>query len=394
MTIPIIPGPFSFLSEAGQAAGDIGRAKEEREARAQKIAEHASTSILDQIMAGGDPAILDSPETQKVLKTAGYPPLTSSHFQFVGGAAAALGAAGRAKIKSDVPGREAAAAGTAADVSARTGQAQLSVGLPELDAEAKAAQARAAGAGAEFNVTVYNAARQRFGDIKDPEFRNLAIDAATGVLDYRIRRLESNRYRLTFERQLMADKTRLLLESMRNQEGVFKELNDNYEKQRRIDMFKIGADPNDEKITRQYEQIHPRPSMEDAQNAILKSQGVSPDEFKNLMRHTYDLQAAPASAPGGPGAPTGDPGGAAPPTFASSDLSEAFSQLQSATDPDVAGRQFAEALNAGVYSISEARLVFQEAKKKLPAAQYRKLRDAFNKNVTPPGGAPPPIDNE
>jgi len=390
MTVPIIPGPFSFLSEAGQAVGDIGRAKEERKERAQKIAEHASTSILDAIMAGADPAILDTPETQQTFKTAGYPQLTSAHFKLVGGAAAAAGAAGRAKIAADVPGREAAAVGGAADVSTATSAAELGAGLPELDAEAKAAQARAASAGAQFNATVYNAARQRFGNIKDEEFRNLAIDAATGVLDYRIRRLESNRYFLTLQRQQMADRTRLLLESMRNQEGVFKELNDNYEKQRRIDMFRINADPNDEKATHQYEQLHPRPTMEDAQNAILKSQGVAPDEFKKLMRDTYDLQTS-AAVPAG----TKDAGaGAAPPVFASSDLSEALNRLQTAADPAAAGQQFAEAVNAGVYSISEARLVFQEAQRRLPAALYRKLRDAFNKNTTPPGGAPPPIQDE
>jgi len=391
-SIPIIPGPFQFLAEAGAAAGDIGRAKEERKERAQKIAEHASMSILDAIMSGADPSILDASETQQTFKTAGYPQITSAHFKFVGGAAAAAGAAGRAKIKADVPGREAAAAGGVADVSAATSTAELGAGLPELDAEAKAAQARAASSGAQFNATVYNAARTRFANIKDEEFRNLAIDAATGVLDYRIRRLESNRYFLTLQRQQMADRTRLLLESMRNQEGVFKELNDNYEKQRRIDMFRINADPNDEKATHQYEQLHPRPTMEDAQNAILKSQGVAPDEFKKLMRDTYDLQTSTAVPAGAKGA---DAGAAAPPTFASSDLSEALNRLQTATDPAVAGKQFAEAVNAGVYSISEARLVFQEAQRKLPAALYRKLRDAFNKNTTPPGGAPPPIqDNE
>src|SRR6266849_5450624 len=120
MTVPIIPGPFSFLGEAGQALGDIGRAKEERKERAQKIAEHASTAILDAIMAGGDPAILDAPETQQTLKTAGYPQLTSAHFRYVGGAARAAGAAGEARIKEKVPEAEAAAAGGAARVSAAT----------------------------------------------------------------------------------------------------------------------------------------------------------------------------------------------------------------------------------------------------------------------------------
>src|SRR6266446_9327075 len=143
MSVPIIPGPFSFLGEAGAALGDLGRAKEERKERAQKIAEHASTAILDAIMAGGDPAILDTPETQHVLSTAGYPKLTSAQFKYVGGAAAAAGAGGRAKLAERVPEREAAAAGGAADVSAATSGAQIAAGVPKLTADAQAAQAEA-----------------------------------------------------------------------------------------------------------------------------------------------------------------------------------------------------------------------------------------------------------
>jgi hypothetical protein len=396
MTVPIVPGPFSFLGEAGQALGNIGQVKEERKERAQKIAEHATTSILDAIMAGGDPAILDTPETQKILKTAGYPPITSSHFSFVGGAAAAAGAGGRARIGAGVPTKEAGAAATAADVQRRTGQAELDQNLPELGAEAKSYQARAAQAGAQFNIDVYKAAATRFADIKDPEFRSLAIDAATGVLDYRIRRLESNRYYLTMERQQLADRTRLLLESMRGQESMFKELNDHYEKQRRQDMFALNQDPNDEKATTRYESLHPRPTMADAQSAILESQGVSPDEFKQLMRQTYELQTAPLSTTGSQGASTGtdgQAGDATQPPFASSDLGEAYNYLQTAKDPDVAAQQFAEGVNTGHYSLAEAQLIFQEAKKRMSAAQYKKLRRTFlSKLQVPSGGVPPAID--
>jgi len=393
MTVPIIPGPFQFLAEAGQAAGDIGRAKEERQARAQKIAEHASTSILDAIMAGGDPAILDSPETQKTLKTAGYPPLTSAHFKFVGGAQAAAGAGGRAKIAANVPGREAAAEGGAADVSAAGSQAALDEGLPQLDAESKAYQLRAQAEGAKFNLGVYQAARTRFKDVKDPEFRRDAIDAATGVLDARIYRLRFQRENMTLQKQLIADQARSLLEARKEITGMFERANAQYDKDRTTAIVAGGFQPDDKKAVQNYEQVHPRPTYEDAENAMFKSLGITPEEYKRITREGLGLVPDKSKAGGaaGTGADTAAPSGApasgpsSSPTM-DSGYKDALNRLSNATDVELETRHFFEAVDAGVFNTYEARLLFVELKQTLPASRYRKLRDAYNKAVVAGGG--------
>ncbi len=391
MTVPIIPGPFSFLGEAGQAAGDIGRAKEERKERAQKIAEHASTSILDSIMAGADPAILDTPQTQQILKTAGYPQLTSAHFKLVGGAAAAAGAGGRARIKADVPGREAAAAGGAADVSAAGSQAALDQGLPQLDAESKAYQLRAQEAGAQFNLGVYQAARERFKDVKDPQFRRDAIDAATGVLDARIYRLRFERENMTLQRQLIADQARSLLEARKEITGMFERANAQYDKERTTAIVTAGFQPDDKKAAQNYEQVHPRPTYEDAENAMFRSLGITPEEYKRITREGLGLLENKPGAGGAAGtgaaapseAPTSGPSSS--PTM-DSGYKDALHRLSNATDIELETRHFFEAVDAGVFNTYEARLLFTELKQTLPAARYRKLRDAYNKAVIAGGG--------
>lgn len=382
MTIPIIPGPFSFLSEAGQAAGDIGRAKEERKERAQKIAEHASTGILDAIMAGGDPAILDSPETQQILKTAGYPQLTSAHFKYVGGKARAEGAGGVAAIDRKVPERVAAATGATADLTAATAGAETAAGLPQLDADAKAAQARAAQAGANFNVDVYKAAADRFKDVKDPVFKKDAIDAATGVLDARIYRLRLSRENLTLERQQMADKARSLLEARKEIGNMYLRAQDNYEKQRRQDMVTAGIDPDDEKKQKQYEQVHPRPTYEEAETDMFKSLGITPEEYKRAVREGLQLSGAGPGEGGNVGQaatpPAGQPAGTVTSTM-DEDYNKALRTLSASSDPEQDTRWFVEAIHAGDYDVFAARLMFAQLKRTVPASKYKKLRDAINK---------------
>src|SRR5437762_12942619 len=78
MTVPILPGPFSFLEGAGEAIGEYGQVKEERKRHGEEIAYRATQSLIQEVIQGLRPASdLDSPEVQQTFKMAGFPPLTS-----------------------------------------------------------------------------------------------------------------------------------------------------------------------------------------------------------------------------------------------------------------------------------------------------------------------------
>src|SRR6266446_4360613 len=71
MTIPIAPGPFSFLEGAGEAVGSIAQVREERKRHGEEIAHRAAQDIITQIQNGIRPSsVLKDPEVKKLFAKA------------------------------------------------------------------------------------------------------------------------------------------------------------------------------------------------------------------------------------------------------------------------------------------------------------------------------------
>lgn len=77
MTIPIMPGPFSFLAGAGSAAGAIGRERRGRELEEREEAQRDVLAFLNLVQTGAVPRqTLMTPEAQGLFASAGLPPVT------------------------------------------------------------------------------------------------------------------------------------------------------------------------------------------------------------------------------------------------------------------------------------------------------------------------------
>src|SRR5436190_2585671 len=79
MTIPILPGPFSFLTGAGEALGAFGKGRSERNIYEQQQAQK-NVEILTTLIARGlvDPHVLAAHGTAAMLHGAGLPGLEPS----------------------------------------------------------------------------------------------------------------------------------------------------------------------------------------------------------------------------------------------------------------------------------------------------------------------------
>jgi hypothetical protein len=73
MTIPILPGPFSFLTGAGEALGAFGKGRSERNIYEQQQAQK-NVEILTSLIQRGlvDPQVLAAHGTAAMLHSAGY----------------------------------------------------------------------------------------------------------------------------------------------------------------------------------------------------------------------------------------------------------------------------------------------------------------------------------
>src|SRR6267143_1885429 len=71
MTIPIVPGPFQFLAEGGEALGEYAQVKEERKRHGEEIAHRAIQQVETDIREGRRPAsTLRDPQIKKLYKQA------------------------------------------------------------------------------------------------------------------------------------------------------------------------------------------------------------------------------------------------------------------------------------------------------------------------------------
>jgi len=184
MTIPISPGPFSFLAEAGAAAGAYARAKEERKRHAEEVAAYGFEMPMGII-----------PQTKEIIARQQATALEGG------------GASGRAV--SGIPSEPVAQADESVKkLAGANAQSALDAGVPAAQANTAKAVAGSQAAGANLNQQIFGKAGQLMN--ADPEFARLAAETAAGVTEARLRMLEGRRANLSLERQKLVDEARAL----------------------------------------------------------------------------------------------------------------------------------------------------------------------------------------
>jgi len=382
MTIPIIPGPFSWLQGAGQAAGNLGTELEVRKQHAEKLTADLTDSVMTQIMNGADPAILDEPGIKQAWKKRfGFEP-SSAMYKALGGKARAEGLTGEAEIKHGLPEAKAseevagATAGTAqANLAGATAQAELTEGIPELDAETKAAQDRATKAGARLNTSIFQGARALLGT--DPKFARLAEEAATGALDAKFRYLEYARAGLSLERQRDVDSAHAL-------HDISTELDKAYQAElkswgtRRNQVTALITDPKKkDKADAQWILNNPPPERDAVYTKELKSYGYTMQDFQRRYRSALER----VFSGGGPGEAVGPPPQGAKPSPQVN--LQAMVQGAMSLKPEDAAAAIVNDLNDGSIVDEQVRIIKRSLMKMAPGDWFRKFNRALVTGTTP-----------
>jgi len=375
MTIPIAPGPFSFLDEAGEAAGSVAAVREERKRHGEEIAHKAAQDIISQIQQGIRPSsVLKDPEVKKLFQKAygvtipdtlvprpqeDMARLLSQALQKVQPDSA------QARAVTQVPSEAVAAAGEAVTVEkGAEASAKTAAGVPALEAEAGAAEARAKAAGSTFNRNVYEGATALLGS--DPTFKKLAEEAATGVLDYRLRNIALYREGLSLERQQAADNVKILHDMLTESSKRYDALVTKWEND-----AALSGDPE------AYKAANPKPNPDDVAKEYLQTWGMTPQEFQSRLHQAMSkLQAVPES--GGPKATAGKPGGGQAGTAPAGDRVSQITEAATKADPERAAQYIAQHERDGSFTDLEVRAVMLRLKDSLPASQYRKLKKAYD----------------
>lgn len=386
MTIPIIPGPFSFLEEAGQAAGNYGAVKEERKRHAEQIAEHGSNFIMEQILKGGDPTVLDNPDVQKMMKAA-------YGFSFPSSVAKAIGAQSRyeasktaASEAAGVPVAEAGAAAGAANLSQQTSRASMAAGVPTAKAGAEAAVAEAQRTGAQLNQNIFKGATALLG--ADPKFARLAYEAATGALDARLRYLEFSRANLTLERQRMADNARILIDAMK--EGA-----NQYDKA--VKAWETGLQPyllehGDTPEARQaYADANPPPDQDKITGDYIKSTfGFDKAEYQRRLSTAMSVLSLPSTESSSNktgGAPQTEGTTSTQPTMPGTNKSQqviaALSSGNYSYDPATAGYKLAAAVQNEQLTDLEAAAIVAHLRSTAPGDWFKKFEARYKLGPKP-----------
>lgn len=292
MTVPIIPGPFSFLGTAGRALGTFQGAKTAN-ARRQ----------LDDLMRGVQigfipKEVLATQEARDLFAAAGIelpaglaPALTvqEQQAQEVGRLTgprreAALGIPSEAAVAATEAGAAAERARAETTTLARTGitpaQARAAEQIPGVGAavagEAAAAATAAAAtataaatqAAAETQTLVSGEISKRMAD--DPSFARWSAIAAQGFLGLYTARIASTSQLSLLERQRLSDRFRLLFEPFDNAPRVFNDRLDNWRRLRQ-ELSLQGA--SEEEIT-QWEGQNPRPTIESVQTELIAASAM------------------------------------------------------------------------------------------------------------------------
>lgn len=322
MTIPVIPGPFSFIERLGSALDAVGteiiaaqERKRRRELEDQALAQQDAEMLLRVIEASGNPAGLNAPNVQAGLGRAGVSPgildiilpeatqkaamiptLPQDRREAALGLPSATGVARvgaedvSAKIRADITSdelRSVKPGGAAARAIAQTPSEPVAAAGEQI----AVAQGQVAGSTAATQIAqnkmfqeVYQGALKLLGD--DPKTRRLAEQVALGVLPHTMEEL-----RVMFGAS--SERTRLLVEALGNIRSIFTQAVNKWDdgaRQHAMTAQLQGADPNTEKgmqlIRETYEKIAgPRPTFEEIQADYIKNTlGIDPETFAKAVR--------------------------------------------------------------------------------------------------------------
>ena len=286
MTIPISPGPFSFLAEAGAAAGAYARAKEERKRHAEEVAAAGIHTLMQDILNGTKPAeLLDDPNVRKMSKLAygfempmGIIPQTKEIIARQ--QATALeggGASGRAV--SGIPSEPVAQADESVKkLAGANAQSALDAGVPAAQANTAKAVAGSQAAGANLNQQIFGKAGQLMN--ADPEFARLAAETAAGVTEARLRMLEGRRANLSLERQKLVDEARALQDMNNDIATRFDKDSQLYARQMQSDLIFGGKNPDNPNDVAEYMRNNPPPKEDESAASYLKVRGLTPQQFQ------------------------------------------------------------------------------------------------------------------
>lgn len=269
MTVPIIPGPFSFLEEAGNAFEKI------RTRRLTEARQHLN-DMLGLVQAGGDVPV---PSFVETAKRAGVPIDERG--------AAQLFEVAKRRARAALTTAEAGArretglatiTGAQADVAGRTAEAGAQTA--EAQARITGAEASAAPAHARLQQEIFEGATNLLGDPKNVVLRRVATYAAVGALPFLTQQLENQRQ---YSIELRND-ARLLMQALQQVQVTYQTSLKEWTDQMTIEALKQNVDLSNEKegaaFLSEYQKNFPRPDRNAIQTDVLSTFGLTPESFK------------------------------------------------------------------------------------------------------------------
>lgn len=340
MTIPIIPGPFSFLAGAGQALGQYGQVREEH--RRQALAERtdAAERAVRLVMAGilGPEAL-----TPEMLQGAGVELPGGVTPQEPPSVSLARTQARQAPRRGEAEIRGLEAGATTAEATAAVAPEMAQAGLTVARGQAErqpfettiaSQRARAAEAQADLEIAqsgalsaAFKGVTEIFGQPGNEEFKSLARAAVMGILPYYTQRLQA-----TFGGQ--ATRHQILLEALGNINSLFlqqyKVWEDGLNSAKGRGLFR---DMTDEEARAAYMKEAPPPDFNTIRDQYVQTTlGLSPEEFTAAIR-----RAIPTATGAGPRIPSQTPtpgaGGAGAPGAAGTTSPQIQAYMQILLDP-------------------------------------------------------------
>src|SRR5436190_1267912 len=299
MTIPILPGPFSFLTGAGEALGAFGKGRSERNIYEQQQAQK-NVEILTTLIARGlvDPHILAAHGTAAMLHGAGLPGLESSQIDTPEATTKARAYAselnalpeGGPQIQGalgipttqDVQIKKGAAAQARTAEIANTGltvpQAQAKEGIVSAETAPLMQQAQAAGARKQTTESegmqqILQSVQQRLPN--DPEFSKVADYAAVHGLGF-LTSQNDMWARLGSERTAQNTAQIRLISLVHN--AALKEY---------VQATDIWAKSQDAEIKRQLNPLGPAGRMTEEEKNAIRNNIVKQYEAKRPKMETY-----------------------------------------------------------------------------------------------------------
>lgn len=247
MTIPIVPGPFSFLASAGQTAGNYLSGRRQRELQDQDEANKDLQSYLRLVEIGVMPrSSLVSPQVQNMFARAGIelPPglapvpsaeerkattltgLPQERFEAAAGIPSGEAVRAEREQKKLITAQSIFQRGGIAAVPQGGAAARKAAGVvPEAGAAAAEAAAQA---GAEAQAAAAATEQATLAEVdkglKEPEFARWAAIAKAGFLPLYLQRIASNRAYIGTANQEKRERARLLVLPLQNAETTFKSL--------------------------------------------------------------------------------------------------------------------------------------------------------------------------